>query len=506
MVEDGAKQLKSCRSFAAYSDFARWRRSRVMRGVPLVFLLLFMVGITGAGLQARGPVSVADIAEELQESVVLISSSQAIKGAGGVPLPSVPKGSPFEEFFEDFFYKQDPKDLLREATSTGSGFVIDPSGIIVTNNHVIEDAEEIIVAFNDGTRLTVVKVLGRDPETDLALLKVEPKKPLKAVKFADSEKLRVGDWVMALGNPFGLGLSVSVGVVSAKNRVLKAGSYDNYIQTDAAINRGNSGGPLFNMDGEVVGVNTAIISPSGVSVGIGFAISSSTASPVIEQLKTFGETRRGWLGVQILSVNDEIAKSLGMVTRIGAYVSSVDKGSPAEDGGLKVGDIVVKFDGHEIADVKELPRIVASTQIDEIVDVEVLRNGKQMTLRVKIGRLPEGDGKGNKKTGKAEDVENGTLLGLVISTMTDTLRTRYKIGKDVKGVVITEVAADSVMEQKGIKPGDVIVEASHKEVKAPEDVAKRVEAVAKSGRKSILLLISDRKGDLLQLVAVPLGG
>lgn len=503
MVEDGAKQLKSCRSFAAYSVFARWRRSRVMRGVPLVFLLLFMVGITGAGLQARGPVSVADIAEELQESVVLISSSQAIKGAGGVPLPSVPKGSPFEEFFEDFFYKQDPKDLLREATSTGSGFVIDPSGIIVTNNHVIEDAEEIVVAFNDGTRLTVVKVLGRDPETDLALLKVEPKKPLKAVKFADSEKLRVGDWVMALGNPFGLGLSVSVGVVSAKNRVLKAGSYDNYIQTDAAINRGNSGGPLFNMDGEVVGVNTAIISPSGVSVGIGFAISSSTASPVIEQLKLFGETRRGWLGVQILSVNDKIAKSLGMATPTGAYVSSVDKGSPAEDGGLKVGDIVVKFDGHEITDVKELPRIVASTQIDEIVDVEVLRNGKQMTLRVKIGRLPGGN-KTPEKTKPMAGAKTESLLGLALAEMTDELRGRYKIGKEVKGVVILNVDPKSEAARLKIKPGNVIVEVTQVPVKVPKDVSKRIGATRKAGKTKVILLISDANGDL-RFVDVPLG-
>src|ERR1700693_1733847 len=268
---------------------------------------------------ARGPDSVADSAEGLQDSVVNISTTQMLKGpAESNPTGPGPKGSPFEEFFDDFFDDQDKEGLPRKVSSLGSGFVIDPSGLVVTNNHVIEGADEIIINFTDGSKLKVTKILGHDPKTDLALLKVEPKKPLKAVTFGDSSKMRVGDWVMAIGNPFGLGGSVTVGIILATKRDINAGPYDDFLQTDAAINRGNSGGPLFNMDGQVIGVNTAIFSPSGGSIGIGFSIPSNMAKNIVSQLKAYGHPRRGWLGVKIQQVTPEIAESLGLKDANGA--------------------------------------------------------------------------------------------------------------------------------------------------------------------------------------------
>ncbi len=293
-----------------------WRRPArlLVLGAALLGVVLIPPSVPSFAAQSRGPASVADIAEKLQSAVVNISTTQKLKGSREVPMPKVPKGSPFEEFFQDFFNEEERGGAQR-ANSLGSGFVIDPSGLIVTNNHVIEGADEITANFTDGTKLKVVKIIGRDTKTDLALLKVEPKAPLNAVKFGDSQKMRVGDWVMAIGNPFGLGGSVTVGVISATRRDINAGLYDEFLQTDAAINRGNSGGPLFNMEGEVIGVNTAIISPTGGSIGIGFAVPSSTVTQVIDQLKTYGETRRGWLGVRIQTVNDEIAESLGLKRR-----------------------------------------------------------------------------------------------------------------------------------------------------------------------------------------------
>ena len=278
-------------------------------------MLALLLCAPAAQAQGRiGPQSVAPLAEKLIDAVVNISTSQTVKGPQGTPLPNVPKGSPFEEFFEDFFNKKggrQPTD--RKVSSLGSGFVIDAKeGLIVTNNHVIEGADEITINFHDGTKLKVDKVLGKDTKADLALLKVTPKKPLTAVVFGSSERMKVGDWVMAIGNPFGLGGSVTVGIISAKQRDIQSGPYDDFLQTDASINKGNSGGPLFSMDGEVIGVNTAIISPSGGSIGIGFAVPSDTAMAVVEQLKLFGETRRGWLGVKIQTVTDDIAETLGV--------------------------------------------------------------------------------------------------------------------------------------------------------------------------------------------------
>jgi serine protease Do len=457
---------------------------------------------------ARGPESVAEVAEGLQESVVNISTTQTLKDtAENVPNGSGPKGSPFEEFFDDFFDEEDKDGMPRKVSSLGSGFVIDSSGLVVTNNHVIEGADEIIINFTDGSKLKVTKILGHDPKTDLALLKVEPKKPLKAVIFGDSAKMRVGDWVMAIGNPFGLGGSVTVGIISATKRDINAGPYDDFLQTDAAINRGNSGGPLFNMNGEVIGVNTAIISPTGGSIGIGFAVPSNSAVQVLDQLKQYGETRRGWLGVHVQNVTEEIASSLGLQEPKGALVAKVSPGSPAAAAGIEPSDVILKFDGQPIENMRGLPRAVAATPIGKSVAVELLRKGEPMDFTVTVGRLPgDEDVEDAVKTEEEPlpEPEREDLLGLSISPLTDDLRERYGIGKSVEGVIITGVRPNSPAAQKEVKPGDVIVEVTQEKVKQPQDVMARLLAVKKSGRRSVLLLLSDAKGEL-RFVAVPTG-
>jgi serine protease Do len=486
-------------------DFANRGPTRAL--LPALGLLLVLLLQTGAGL-ARGPDSVADIAESLQDSVVNVSTTQTLKGSGGEEQPqdeSGQKGSPFEQFFDDFFDEQQKGGGTHKISSLGSGFVVDPSGLIVTNNHVIEGADEIIINFTDGTKLKVSKVLGHDPKTDLALLKVDPPHPLKAATFGDSAKMRVGDWVMAIGNPFGLGGSVTVGVISATKRDINAGPYDEFIQTDAAINRGNSGGPLFNMDGEVIGVNTAIISPTGGSIGIGFAVPSNSAIPVIDQLKEFGETRRGWLGVRVQNVTRDIADSLGLGEPKGALVSQVSPNGPAAAAGIEPSDVILKFDGQPIDSMRALPRAVASTAIGKSVVVDLLRKGAPQSVNVTVGRLPEEDEaeatpnqSEEDKTAPAEE----TLLGLSISPLTEEFRERYGLGDQVQGVVITEVDPASPAAQKGVKPGDVIVEVTQVKVKDPQEVMARVTAIKRTGRKSVLLLLSDSRGGL-RFVAVP---
>jgi serine protease Do len=470
-------------------------------------LILAAAPLLATSSLARGPDSVADVAEGLQDSVVNISTTQTLKGtAESVPNGPGPKGSPFEEFFDDFFDEDDKDGLPRKVSSLGSGFVIDPSGLVVTNNHVIEGADEIIINFIDGTKLKVVKILGHDPKTDLALLKVAPKKPLKAVSFGDSSVMRVGDWVMAIGNPFGLGGSVTVGIISATKRDINAGPYDDFLQTDAAINRGNSGGPLFNMDGQVIGVNTAIISPTGGSIGIGFAVPSNTALQVLDQLKQYGETRRGWLGVHVQNVTEEIATGLGLQEPKGALVAKVSPDSPAASAGIEPSDVILKFDGQPIDNMRSLPRAVAATPIGKSVAIELLRKGQPMGFTVTVGRLPEGedveDAVKVEEEAPAPETDREDLLGLSISPLTDELRDRYGIGKSIEGVVITEVTPNSPAAQKNVKPGDVIVEVTQEKVKQPQDVKSRLLAVKKSGRRSVLLLLSDAKGEL-RFVAVP---
>ena len=462
---------------------------------------------------ARGPDAIAEVAETVIDAVVNISTSQTIDSKVG-PMPQLPPGSPFEEFFDEFFKNRrgqgdnpNREHTPRRVNSLGSGFILDASGIVVTNNHVISDADEINVILNDGTKLKA-EIIGRDQKTDIALLRVKPDKPLKAVKFGDSEKLRLGEWVIAIGNPFSLGGTVTAGIVSARNRDINSGPYDNYIQTDAAINRGNSGGPLFNLEGEVIGVNTAIISPSGGSIGIGFAVPSKTAVPVIDQLRQFGETRRGWLGVRIQQVNDEIAESLGMKQTRGALVAGVDDKGPAKPAGIEPGDVIVNFDGREIKEMRDLPRVVADTPVGKEVPVTVIRKGKEETKRVKLGRLEDGEKKlaAAKNEGSGLPEEKSVVkktLGLDLANLTDDLRKRYKIKESVKGVVITGVAEGSGASDKRLAAGDVIVEVAQEPVSNAADVQKKVDQLKKDGRKSALLLVANAEGEV-RFVALPL--
>jgi len=481
-----------------------------MRQVIRIIAVLALI-LGAAPAMAEGPASLAPLAKKLSDAVVNISTTQTVKGPQGVPLPKVPKGSPFEEFFEDFFNKKGGAPRVdRKVSSLGSGFVIDGTeGLIVTNNHVIDGADEIIVNFHDGTKLTVEKVLGKDVKSDIALLKVNPKKPLVDVKFGSSTALEVGDWVLAIGNPFGLGGSVSVGIISAKSRDINSGPYDDYLQTDAAINKGNSGGPLFNMDGEVVGVNTAIISPTGGSIGIGFAVPSDTVVAVVDQLKEYGETRRGWLGVKIQTVTDDIAETLSVPESRGALVSAVTPGSPAAQGGLETGDVIMKFDGKEVTTMRGLPKIVAQTQIGKTVDVEVLRKGATKMLQIKVGLLQDEIAGESKPEDEESDNPQGAppvvseVIGLKLVPLTDEIRRKYGLDEKVTGAVIDNIDPDSPAAQKGLKPGDVVVEAGQNPVSNPDDVVKSVDKVKKSGRKAVLLRVEDGKGDL-RFVAVPL--
>jgi serine protease Do len=456
-----------------------------------------------------GPQSVAPLAEKLIDAVVNISTSQTVKGKqSGVPLPSVPKGSPFEQFFEDFFERKGRPEDQRKVSSLGSGFVVDgKDGLIVTNNHVIDGADEIIINFHDGSKLKVDRVVGKDTKTDLALLKVTPKKPLAQVAFGSSTTLKVGDWVMAIGNPFGLGGSVTVGIISAKQRDISSGPYDEYLQTDASINKGNSGGPLFNMDGDVIGVNTAIISPTGGSIGIGFAVPSDTAVAVVDQLRQFGETRRGWLGVRIKSVTEDIAETLGIKENSGALISSVTDDGPAKKAGIEAGDVVVKFDGRDVTSTRGLPRLVSQTPIGKTVDVEVVRKGGRQTLKVTVARLFEDEDKDkDDKTQKpaGDNVPSkGNLIGLGLAPIDDELRKKHGLDAKAKGVVVTEVDPQSPAAKRGVKVGDVIVEAGQDPVASVADVEAGIEKVRKAGRKAVLLRIESGKGEM-RFLAVPI--
>src|SRR6266567_1370380 len=406
---------------------------------------------------ARGPDGISEVAETVIDAVVNISTSQTVDSKVG-PMPQLPPGSPFEEFFDEFFKNRrgqgdnpNREHTPRRVNSLGSGFIIDASGIVVTNNHVISDADEINVILNDGAKLKA-EIIGRDQKTDIALLRVKPDRPLKAVKFGDSDKLRLGEWVIAIGNPFSLGGSVTAGIVSARNRDINSGPYDNYIQTDAAINRGNSGGPLFNLEGEVIGINTAIISPGqgGGSVGIGFAVPSKAAVAVIDQLKQFGETRRGWLGVRIQQMTDEMAESLGIKPPRGALVAGVDDKGPAKPAGIEPGDVIVKFDGKDIKDMRDLPRVVADTPVGKDVPVIVIRKGKEEMKTVTLGRLEDGEKLAALTTpadpGPAPVVKK--TLGIELAGISDELRKKYKIKDSVKGIVIVGVDSNSPASDK----------------------------------------------------------
>lgn len=452
-----------------------------------------------APAEARGfGESFADLAEKALPAVVNISTTQTIVTEG---RPEVPPGAPFEDFFKEFFDKNREGQRPRQSSSLGSGFVIDPSGIIVTNNHVIEGADEIVVRFQDDSELPA-EVIGRDPKTDLAVLKVVSAKPLPYLPIGDSREIRVGDWVIAIGNPFGLGGSVSAGIISARQRDIRSGPYDTFLQTDAAINKGNSGGPMVNMDGEVIGINSAIFSPTGGSIGIGFAVPTSLAEPIIEQLRNFGETRRGWLGVHIQTVTDEIAESLGLDRARGALVASVSKGGPAEQGGVKDGDVILRFNGKTVDKVRKLPRIVAETKIGREVDVVVWRNEREKQLRVVVARLDES----RMAVATAPSSGGGRMeiasLGIAVGPLTTADKEAAGIDEDVEGVLILAVEGDGPADKKDIRPGDVIVEVNQDPVRQPNEVEGRVAEAASGKRKSVLLLLN-RQGDLRFIAVRP---
>jgi serine protease Do len=464
---------------------------------------------------ARGPDGIADVAEKVIDAVVNISTTQTVEAKAGGDggrgaMPQLPPGSPFEEFFDDFFKNRRGGPggdkgggggmQPRKTNSLGSGFIVDTAGIAVTNNHVIADADEINIIMNDGTKIKATLV-GVDKKTDLAVLKfTPPAKPLVAVKFGDSDKLRLGEWVIAIGNPFSLGGTVTAGIVSARNRDINSGPYDSYIQTDAAINRGNSGGPLFNLDGEVVGVNTLIISPSGGSIGIGFAVPSKTVVGVVDSLRQFGELRRGWLGVRIQQVTDEIAESLSIKPARGALIAGVEEKGPAKPAGIEPGDVVIRFDGKDIKEPKDLSRVVADTAVGKAVDVVIIRKGQEETKQVTLGRLDDSGDKAVQASSKtqpeAEKPATQKALGLDLAGLSKDLRTRYKIKDSVKGVVITNVDSSSDAAEKRLSAGEVIVEVAQEAVTNAADVKKRVEQLKKDGKKSILLLVSNADGEL----------
>ncbi len=444
------------------------------------------------------PLTFADLAEQVSPAVVNITTSTMVAARTG-PQGLVPEGSPFEDFFNDLPNRDD--GAPRRSSALGSGFVISPDGYVVTNNHVIEGADEITIEFFAGNELPA-EVVGTDPNTDIALLKVDSEE-LPHVEFGDSagEGARVGDWVMAMGNPLGQGFSVSAGIVSARGRAL-SGTYDDYIQTDAAINRGNSGGPLFNMSGEVIGVNTAILSPNGGSIGIGFAMSSEVVTNVVDQLREFGETRRGWLGVRIQDVTPDMVGAIeGLESAAGALVTDVPEG-PAMEAGMEAGDVIVTFDGNEVPDTRDLVRMVGNAPIGEAVPVEVLRDGKTETLTITLGRREEAETVVPASADDDETSDQTELLGLGLSSVTPELAQQFQLPEDATGLVVTEVDPASDAAEKGLMVGDLITEAGQQPVTSAADFTTRIEEAREAGRKSLLLLV--RRGGEPRFVALVL--
>ena len=465
----------------------------------LAAVLLVLLACATPAFARGAPDSFADLTAKLLPTVVNISTSQTLKAPPRQDMPQLPPGSPLEDLFKNFLGPN--ANAPRHVTSLGAGFIIDPAGFIVTNNHVIENSDQITVTLNDGSTLPA-KVVGRDVKTDLALLKVTPKKPLPATHFGDSDKTRIGDWVIAIGDPFGIGSTVTAGIVSARNRDINAGPYDDFIQTDAPINRGNSGGPLFDMDGNVVGINSEIFSPSGGSVGIGFSIPSNLARDVVGQLRQFGVARRGWIGVSIQGVSEEVAEAMHLPSTQGALISSVIPNGPAAKAGLAKGDLVTGFDSKPILDSRSLPRVVAATQIGKTVNVDVLRDGRKASFHVYVAKLEDGPAD---KAGKAPSApipakpqgapqSKLSQLGLSLGLLDGPARAKFHVPSTVQGVVVNDVSPDSPAADKNFHSGDVILEVQSQKVKSPEDIEARIAADIKAGRKVELMLIS-RGGD-----------
>lgn len=461
-----------------------WMKSLWVFGIAAMMSL-----VSALAAQAR-PESFADLADRVSPAVVNITTTTVVAGRSG-PQGIVPEGSPFEDFFRDFQNRNGEQDRPpRRSSALGSGFVISEDGFVVTNNHVIEGADKILVEFFSGEELPAT-VVGTDANTDIALLKVESDEPLAFVTFGNSDTARVGDWVMAVGNPLGQGFSVSAGIVSARNREL-SGTYDDYIQTDAAINRGNSGGPLFNMDGEVVGVNTAILSPNGGSIGIGFSMASNVVDRVVAQLKEFGETRRGWLGVRIQDISADMVEAIdGLENTNGAMVTNVPEG-PAMEAGVLAGDVILSFDGQDVEDTRGLVRQVGNAEVGKSVRVVVLRDGKTQTLKITLGRREDAEKSAAPDAPKPEADEpvEKSLFGLTVTPLTDDLRTDLGLDEKVMGLAVKEVDPASKAYEKGLRAGDVLVEAGQEPLASIADLEARIADAKEDGRKSLLLLVN----------------
>lgn len=482
----------------------------------------FVLGALGTqSAYAQGPESVAVLAEQLSPAVVNIGTSRRVPGGGGVPFPEVPEGSPLEEFFDE----SNPnnglgEEQMQQARSLGSGFIIGADGTIVTNNHVIEGAEQVEVFLTDGTRLPA-KVIGADDKTDLAVLKIEAGRDLPFVEFGDSDTAVVGDWVMAIGNPFGLGGSVTLGIVSARNRDIQSGPYDQFIQTDAAINQGNSGGPLFDMNGKVIGINTAIIARGGSSLGIGFAVPGNLARPVIDQLAEFGETRRGWLGVGIQEVSEDIRDSLGLTSTSGALVIDVTRGGPS-DNVIVTGDIILEFDSKPIARMRDLPRVVAETAVGKAVPVKVLRDGKQIELDITLGRLEVGEqlmanrGRAPVEATPAPATPDtpaetdplpqalSDLVGFDVAPLDEGRRAEFGIAPEAEGIVVTDVKGGSDADQKGFIPGLIVTEVNQRQIATVDELNELVDQAKEAGRPAVLFKVQDPTG-ASRFIAIRLG-
>mgnify|MGYP000382991051 FL=1 len=452
-----------------------------MRFIKILLLILFSINIQNTSSAANMPASFADLAEKLMPSVVNISTTTTVTTRSN-PFPfEFPPGSPFEDMFKDYGTPQ-----KRQTSALGSGFIIDEKGIVITNNHVIQGAEDVYVRVN-GEKNIKAKVIGADPGMDLAVLQIESDQKFTPVKFGDSDTARIGDWVIAIGNPFGLGGTVTAGIISARNRSIGLSRYEDYIQTDASINQGNSGGPLFNMDGDVVGINTAILGQSG-SIGIGFAIPSNSAQKVINQLIEFGETKRGWLGVRIQTVTKDIADVEKLDEPRGALVASVAENSPSDKGGIKAGDIILEFDGKKINEMSELPRIVAETEVGKKVKLKVWRNKREITKEIILGRLETSED--FKSQGLVtEKPKEDTIEGLKIKVRLlnkDDIKER-NLPKNTTGLVITEIDKDSPVNY--LQVNNIIVEAQKKKINTIGDLDNIVKLALKSNDKSLLIAI-----------------
>lgn len=481
------------------------RGTRLVTGVLGAMMLSTALAVTpmAPAFARAAPDSFADLAERVSPAVVMITTTQTVSTPTQQDSP-FPDGSPFSDLFPNFPFPNMPQQQPnrpqqpRHSQALGSGFVISEDGYIVTNNHVIENADEIQIEFYGGEKLDA-KLIGTDTKTDIALLKVEANKPLPFVPFADSDQARVGDWVMAMGNPLGQGFSVSAGIVSARNREL-SGTYDDYLQTDAAINRGNSGGPLFNMDGQVLGVNTAILSPNGGSIGIGFSMASNVVKKVVDQLKQFGETRRGWLGVKIQEITPEMGEAMGLPKPEGALVSEVPDG-PAKDAGILAGDVIVNFDGGEVKNSRDLVRRVADAPVGEAVRVVVVREGKEQTLLVKLGRRETAEGEAIPAAVNRPAETQGEVLGMTLMPLNDQLIQELNLSSGQTGLVVKSIEETSAAYDRGLREGDVIVEAGQQPVAQLADLENQVKAAKDGGRKSVLILV--RRAGEPRFVALP---